>query len=135
MAKSRNQMLFIRLQNCGGIYLMVTALVVSVLVILCLLVVGLAYQSSTKQRMQNVANLSAIAALQEFIETKPPSSVPPENQYSSRADSALTRANYIVSANKYPGLRHPLDPIQFATAGGGSSSSTLELGNWYIEPL
>lgn len=113
-----------------GLYLILVAFFLFVLVALCALVVGLGFLSTNKTRLQNIANVSSIGALDSFVQARDSSGnlLP----YDQRRTAALTRANELIVANKkLPGVRMDLGDVGLPPAGG--NGGTMTLGIWYPE--
>lgn len=113
-----------------GLYLILVAFFLFVLVALCALVVGLGLMATSKARMQNIANVSSIAALQHFTQNLDNTGNP--LPYATRKAAALQRANEIIGENeKLPGVNLPLGELALNAQGEGGQ---LVFGMWYPEP-
>ena len=93
------------------------------------LVVAGGFMLSNAARIQHIANLVSLAALERFSQTTPPSG---PNAYSQKASQALTRANDIYARNSLPGFRGTFGDILHAPQDG--PGGTMTLGNWLREP-
>ncbi len=113
-----------------GLYLILIAFFLFVLVALCALVIGLGFLSTNKTRMQNIANAASIGALDSFVQSRNAAGTP--SPYETRRTEAITRANEIIQANRrLPGVRLDLGDVGAAPNGG--NGGTLTLGMWYSE--
>lgn len=109
-----------------GLYVVLFALLLFVLLGLVALALGLGMLGTSKTRLQNAVNLAALAAIEKF------SSLPSTDTYVSRADAALQRASDILGANTMPGVSHSLGGLKHR-GQPDSEGGILTLGNWYTK--
>lgn len=115
-----------------GLYLILVAFFLFVLVALCALVVGLGFLSTNKTRMQNIANVASIAALETFVQGATVNGTPVA--YDTRRNNAVTRTNEIIQANSYlPGVALLLGDVGLPPSGGAGGN--LIFGMWYPEQV
>ena len=92
-----------------------------VLVALCALAIGLGFISFNRTIHQDAANLSGLAAIEEYVRTV--------DTYQEKTNKALDRANYILQQNRLKGVAAPLGNLGHAPEGG--DGGTLVFGTWY----
>jgi hypothetical protein len=116
-----------RAHSDQGIYLVLFAILMAALILLIGLVIGFGVLSSATGKMQNLANVAALGAIQKWVEVRgatPPPSLP------DAANSALVRANEILRENKILGAINAVEDIALYiddTAYGGR----LRLGLYF----
>lgn len=104
-----------------GIYMILMAAAAFVIVALCALAIGLGYLSFNRTIHQNIANLSALAGVEEYVRT--------QGTYQQKTTAALARANYVLSQNTLKGISAPLGDLGHAPQGG--DGGTLRFGVWH----
>lgn len=122
-----------------GIYLTLLAVFLVALAILCALVMGLGYVFTDLTALQNITNLSSLAAIEEFVTTDrviPDSSAPGgfrQITFYERAQKAITRANQVLSENSLLGTSTALGSLSLYPSSSPGSGGELILGNFYRE--
>lgn len=130
-----------KVRRAEGFYLVLTAILIFVVCAFLALVVGIGLQAINKSKLQNIANLTAWAGLEAFVNS------PSLAGYDVKAANSLARAKNILLANNLiaaPQAFGPVttsaQPLQMLWDGGGDpvpaggSSGTITLGNWYVTP-
>ncbi len=113
-----------------GLYIILIAFFLFVLVALCALVIGLGFLSTNKTRMQNIANVASIAALESFVQNRNAQGTPAP--YDQRRNDAIRRANEILQLNRgLPGMGFTLGNLGLPPTGGDGGK--LVFGMWYPE--
>jgi hypothetical protein len=117
------------MRNEKGIYIVLLALLLFVLLGLVALALGLGMLGTSKTRLQNAANLAALAALERF------SAQPLNDPYVLRANNALQRANEILVANTMPGVAANLgNLVHHGETEGTTTGGVITFGNWHSRP-
>lgn len=105
-----------------GAVLAVTAVLLAGLLLMLALVVGLGFLFTGEGRIQQAANMSALGAIQAFVES-------PSTDYTVRSQDGLRRANEILKeTGRIPGLVAPFGGVALGSDGPGGS---LEIGLFY----
>lgn len=111
----------------SGIYIIFLALLlVFALMAVFALVIDVGLGTTASSRLQNIANVTALSALEEFTRQ-----IDPTVTYDAKLQAALTRANEIIVQNrKLPGIRSDLGELMYGNPGEGGE---LIPGMWYPE--
>ena len=112
-------------EECG-VHVLIVSFFILVLIILTMLVFGTSMLGVGKSRLQNIANLAALAAVETLLQEPP---APMANDFTTRSGLAVDRATLILSANKIPGTFANLGVA--ATAAGPNVSGVVEFGKWH----
>lgn len=105
-----------------GIYIVFTVMLLFVMLGLAALVLGIGFVSTNTSKLQNIANLVSLAALDGYFRTDE------EEAYQVKTQNALTRAQAILSQNNLIGTSESFGSLGLQTSGPGGS---LELGTWH----
>ncbi|MBX7143407.1 MAG: hypothetical protein K1X79_03070 [Oligoflexia bacterium] len=106
-----------------GVFVVIAALVTFALVGLLALVVDIALLSTTKIRLERIADISSVAALDGFNSTN--------GTYAQKIQAGLERVNFILPQNPVPML-HALGDISLIESAGDMEGpgGALTFGNW-----
>lgn len=113
-----------RLTEERGVYLWIIAVLAVVMISLLGLVMGVNYITNGLSKYQEVSDLAAASALNEFIRADA------DDTYADRADQALLGANRVLAQNNIIGLG-ALNGVIHPNGSASNPQGTLELGTWY----
>ncbi|WKZ57048.1 MAG: Tad domain-containing protein [Bdellovibrionota bacterium] len=113
--------------NQRGVYLSLMALATVALLAVLILAIGTGFVLTGRARLKNVANVTALAALERFTSTD-------ESTFDARANAALARANYILGENSIPGFASMAETLSHASPGVPGEANRLTLGMYYARP-
>lgn len=108
--------------NTRGAIVIVTAIIVTIVLLLIAgIVIFSGYHAVDKSQLQNVANLGALGALEEFTESS--------GTFDVKAQSALIKARKVAEGGALKAEGDSLDSISLG--GSADRASSLTLGSWY----
>lgn len=114
--------------NQKGLYLILVVALLAVLLGFCALVIGIGQLTIAKGRLQNIANIVALATVENITRSMHQENPPPP--FTSRAAYAVARANEILQSNSLPGVGQ-LGTL--SDTGSGGTSGKLTFGLWLLE--
>ncbi|RIL10426.1 MAG: hypothetical protein DCC75_04365 [Proteobacteria bacterium] len=121
--------IMIRARQSRGLYLVWFAIFLPVAIALFALVIDIGFLLTNSSRLRVVANLTSLAALEEFIEFE---RLYPGRDLSERPQAVRDRANEILQLNQLAATSSRLGGLELATDGEGEGG-TIHLGAWYQE--
>lgn len=112
----------------AGVHVLLASFLIAVCVILAGLVLGIAMLTASKARLQNVANLAALAAIERFLQEP---ALAANNNFAGRSSIAITHAGDILTQNKLPGTL--LNLAGASATADPNLSGQLSFGRWFNE--
>jgi hypothetical protein len=117
----------------AGLYLVLFAVTMFAVIALAALVIGMGFITAGSTKVQQVANVAALASLKQFVENRGslPSLPPPTiGTITAASPNVVDRANEILAMNKLLGSTSGLGGIGLTPASEGG---IIRFGVWYPE--